>query len=48
MNVLVVFLLLSVIAGGSRIGTRSRPFQLGFLGFCVVVALSYYSIRVVS
>lgn len=47
MTVLVVFLVLSFIVGGTSLGRRIRRRPLVLLGFAGFFAASFYSLRVV-
>lgn len=47
MNVLIVFLLVCFVVGGSNIGQRFRVQPWWLLGFAALTAASFYSLRVV-
>jgi hypothetical protein len=48
MKVLLAFLIVAFLLGGSRFGRRVRERPVVLLAFCTVVAASYYSLQVIG
>ena len=47
MQVLIAFLVITFILGGTERGYRLQQRPVFLLGYCTVFALSFYSLRVV-
>ena len=48
MQVLVFFLFVALVAGGSRRAAIVRQHPVLLLGFTILIAISFYSLRVIT